>query len=112
MNIPYTYSCPITKYNVEYIVNDISHAALLNGIVCDYKNIKALMLLLRSSIDKLQKQNIIMITQFVAFEEWELYLENKTTWKIVNVDKTNNVYTISCPIDDFLMNYGVGIGVI
>jgi len=110
MNIPQTFTCPLTKYSIEYVINSTTQIALINMIICDYKNIKALFSLIRTSINKLQKENIKTIVQYVATSEWKLYLKDRTTWKIINKDVTNQVYTISCLVDDFIMNYGIGIG--
>ena len=112
MNTHRNFSCPLTKYSLEYVINTTTRIALLNEINSDYKNIKGLCSLIRTSIDKLQKENIDTIIQFVAFSEWELYLKDKTTWKITHSDISNQVHTISCPANNFLENYGIGIGLI
>ena len=102
------YKCKLTQYFVEYIEND--NIAYINAIGSDYKNLKAFLALLRSSVDNLKKKNICKIRQSVAFSEWENYLINKTTWEIKKIDNMMKIYEIECPIDDFLENYGIGIG--
>jgi len=106
------YNCPFTKYSIEYIIDTDLNKAILNTILCDYVHIKAFLSLIRISIDKLTIINIKTIGQSVSIEEWELYLKNKTTWKIKNFDKENGIYDIECSIDDFLSNYGIGIGIL
>lgn len=106
------YNCPITKYTIEYIVDTDSNDAMLNTIVCDYMHLKAFMSLIRTSVDKLLEKNIKTISQSVAVEEWNLYLKNKTTWRIKKYDENNDIYDIECYIDDFLSNYGIGIGIL
>jgi hypothetical protein len=103
------FECPLTKYKIEYVINE--QIALLNTIVCDYKNFKAFIALLRMSVDKLIKRDIKFMQQTVAFEEWDLYLEDKTTWQIKQTDEQNEIYLIECDMDMFLTNYGIGIGV-
>lgn len=103
------FKCPITKYYVEYILID-NQCALINTIICDYVNYKAFFALLRHSIDKLKDENIKCIQQFVHDEEWELFLLNKTSWKIININKDDDIYLLECAIDDFLENYSIGIG--
>ena len=102
------YKCKVTNYNIEYIIDSEKKTALLNMIISDYKYIKALMNLLRNSIDDLQKKNISRIRQLVSKEEWDFYLKEKTTWMVIG--EAENHYQIECPIDDFLENYGRGIG--
>ncbi len=106
------YNCPVTKYSIEYIIDTDLNNATLNTILCDYMHIKAFMSLMRISIDKLIKKNIKTISQSVSIEEWEMYLKNKTTWEIKKYDKNNGIYDIDCNIDDFLSNYGIGVGIL
>ena len=114
MNHSHVFNCNITKYKIEYIINNDSNnnVAILNTIICDYKNLKAFFALLRTSIDKLTEKKITTIQQTVSFQEWNTYLKNKTTWKIINTDNKIQIYDIECPINDFLQNYGVGIGIL
>ena len=106
------YNCPITKYSIEYIIDTDSNDAMLNTILCDYMNIKAFMSLMRISVDKMVEKNIKTISQSVAVEEWDLYLKNKTTWQIKKYDENNGIYSIKCDINDFLLNYGIAIGIL
>lgn len=112
MKYPFVFSCTITKYKIEYIIDDNDKTAILNTIICDYQNLKAFFALLRTSIDKLMEKKIMMIRQVVSFDEWNDYLENKTTWKIISVDNVSEIYDIECKIEDFLQNYGIGIGIL
>ena len=111
MKYPFVFSCHITNYKIEYIINDSDKVAIINTIICDYKNLKAFFSLLRTSIDKLMKKEIISIRQVVSFDEWNDYLKNNTTWQIINTDNVAEIYDIECKIEDFLQNFGVGIGI-
>lgn len=106
------FKCPITKYAIEFVVNQEKKNAYLNLIVSDYKHLKPLFSLLRTSIDTLAKKDITIISQTVSKGEWDLYLKNKTTWKITSHDKKSNIYDIECNINDFLENFGIGIGLL
>lgn len=119
MNNQYIFKCDVTLYRLEYIVNPETHTALLNTIISDFKYPKALCNLIRTSIEKLKKENIKKIRQYVCDREWGDYLENKTTWKVVRVLEEMSTISymnlsitkeIECDIDDFLENFGVGIG--
>ncbi len=110
MNSQIIFECPITKYRIEYIVNDTKRTALFNMAISDYKNMKAFLALIRSSVDQLKNKNIEFIMQCVSIDEWEQYLKDKTSWTIENSNKIQQVYMLKCQIDDFLENYGVGIG--
>jgi len=102
------FKCSITNYYIEYIIiND--QCALVNTIICDYVNYKAFFALLRNSIDKLKEENIKYIQQFVSEEEWNAFLINKTSWKIINKNKDNDIVLLKCPIDDFLENFDIGV---
>ena len=106
------FKCPITKYYIEFIIDTELCVAYIGTIGCDYVHIKPFMGLLRNSIDLIIKKNIEKIRQSVDYNEWKLYLENKTTWKIINDNKIDHIYEIECDICDFLQNYGVGIGLL
>lgn len=106
------FKCKITNYYIEFIVDEEKKEAIVNTIICDYKQIKAWMSLLRTSIEKLKSMKIQTIIQSVSYFDWNNYLKNKTSWKISNDDKINQVYEISCEINKFLENYGIGIGII
>ncbi|ARF09687.1 hypothetical protein Indivirus_2_66 [Indivirus ILV1] len=110
MNTQVIFECPLTKYQIEYIINNQNQTALFNMVYSDYKNTKAFLSLLRTSIDQLKSKNIIYIMQCVSVDEWKRYLENKTSWKIENENIIQQVCMIKCPVNDFLENYGVGIG--
>lgn len=104
----YIFDCKVTNYFIEYIVD--GEKGILNTIVSDYQHIKPLVSLIRSSIEQLKKIHVTIIAQYVSFEEWNQYLKDKTTWQIVIHDNKTNIYMIECPINDFLENYGIGIG--
>ena len=106
------FTCPVTKYKIEFIINPTRDTALLNLVVCDYVNMNAFVSLLRSSIIQLMNDNIQTVMQTVAITEWKMLLEGKTTWEQVSTDIENGVCDISCPINDFLHNFGIGIGLI
>lgn len=106
------FTCPITKYKIEFIINSTRDTALLNLVVCDYVNMNAFVSLLRSSIIQLMNKNVKTIMQTVTITEWEMLLEGKTTWEQVSVDMENSICDIRCSIDDFLHNFGIGIGLI
>ena len=102
------YSCPITKYSIEYIIYEHKYA-MMGLVVTDYEHFKAFFSLLRNSVDKLKEQGIIGIRQIVSFEDWENYLKETTTWKIINQNNEKKYYELECGIDEFLYNYGIGL---
>lgn len=104
------YKCNITKYCIEFIVDSDDNSALINTIICDHIQMRAFLALLKNSIDKLNEIGIKKIRQCIYFNEWEQFLKNKTSWKIINFDKNLQIYDLECEIDDFLQNYGIGIG--
>ena len=110
MKKQYIYKCPITKYFIEYIVDTEINCAHISTIFTDYQNIKAFIALLRKSIDQLTQLNISKIRQVVDCTEWKMYLQDKTSWIIINTDFSSNSYDIECNLADFLYNYGVGLG--
>ena len=98
--------CPLTRYYIEFTINETT--AELSNISCDFKNMKAFLLLIRNSIDGLTSLKIEYIVQQVAMSEWESFLKDKTTWSIIC--KTNDIVVLKCKTDDFLTNFGIGIG--
>lgn len=110
MNSQVVFECPITKYSIEYIINDTKRTALFNMTISDYKNMKAFLALVRSSINQLKNKDIEYIMQCVPIDEWNKYLKDRTSWSIENSNNIQQVHMLKCPIDDFLENYGVGIG--
>ncbi len=111
MNKQYIFTCPITKYRIEFVVDVEKQCAIMNYLLTDYKHLKPLFLLIRSSIDNLEKIGIKKIVQTIKKEEWDEYLKNKTTWKIIN-DDSLSIYDIECDISTFMENFGVGIGLL
>lgn len=104
------YTCPITGYKIEYIINDVDHSAVCGVTICDYENMKAFLALLRSSIDQLKmNENVICIIQTVTHDEWMTYLNGKTSWQVIESNDKYHTHTIQCAIDDFLENYGVAL---
>ena len=112
MKQQYIFNCPLTKYYIEFIVDTDTNIAFLNTLITDYQHLKPLFSLIRSSIDNLDKKNVKKIVQTVSKEDWELYLKNKTTWKIVNDDIKNQICDVECEIGSFIENFGVGIGLL
>lgn len=110
MDIQKIYKCSITGYFIEFILKN--ECAYVNTIMTDYFNLKAFFVLLRNAIDSLIKLNIKTIRQTVSHEEWELYLSGKTSWRIIPYKTTMDIHEIECDINDFLQNYGVGIGIL
>lgn len=104
------YKCAITGYFIEFIVKD--ECAYINTIMTDYVNLRAFLILLRNAIDSLIKLNVKTVRQTISQEEWELYLYGKTTWKIIPYTTMMDINEIECDINDFLQNYGIGIGII
>ena len=104
------FDCKVTNYKIEYLIQD--DKCLMNTIVTDYKHMKPLLSLIRNSIDNLKKMDIKIVVQYVSVEEWDKYLKDKTTWKIVNKDDLNQVVMVECSINDFLENYGKGVGIL
>jgi hypothetical protein len=102
------YTCPTTKYKIEFIVDHHNKTANLGNIICDYVNLKAFLMLVRLAIDKLTNENIKKISQNVLIVEYHQLLEGKTSWEI-NMEN-DYCYEVVCDIGDFLVNFGVGIG--
>lgn len=102
--------CQTTGYYIEFIIDVESKSALMGTIVCDYVYFKAFLNLLRLSVDNLTKQNIKKIRQKVPFDEWKSYLENKTSWLVIDIN--NDIYELECDINHFLENYGIAIGML
>lgn len=105
-----SFECSITKYRIEYILNPQKDIALFNIVESDYKNMKAYLALLRSSVDQLKGMNIKFIMQCITFDDWTNFLDCKTSWQIHDSNDKQEIHMIKCDIDDFLENYGVGIG--
>ena len=105
------YKCDITGYSIEFLIDANDETIAKTGFVLsDYKNMKALLSLLRNSVDQLENDGIKYIVQRVDKYEWNRYLEGKTSWEIIKRDDIYNTYIIKCSITDYLENYGVGIG--
>ena len=102
------FKCIITDYVVIFKINKENNEALLDEIISDYKNIKALFILLRGAIDTLSEENIKKIKQYTTTEDWKNHLQNKTSWEII---EQNDYILISCDINEFLQNYAKGLGV-
>jgi hypothetical protein len=66
---------------------------------------------LRNSIDKLTESGVKKIHQTVFISEWHSFLKDKTSWQIIHNDDKNLIMNLECNIEDFLYNYGVGIGI-
>src|SRR5438132_11757665 len=112
MKQQYIYKCNVTGYYIEFIVDNDEKNALLNTIITDYCHLKPLMALIRTSVDKLKNMNIKKIKQTVNYNDWNNFLKNKTTWNIIKDDKLYEIKEIECDVEDFLTNYGIGIGIL
>ena len=112
MKQQFIFNCAVTKYRLEYIVETESKRGLLNIVLTDYKNKNPLLNLFRSSIDKLKKEGVTHIRQYVTSQDWESFLKGKTSWKIVGKETVMFIETleIECEIDTFLENYAIGLG--
>ncbi len=111
MQVQHIFKCPITNYYIEYLVDEKNNFALMANIVSDYQHMKPLLMLLRTSIDQLKEKNILKIRQIVLLEEWNEYLEGRTTWSILEKQQFQiATVEIECEIDDFLKNYGAALG--
>ena len=110
MKKQYIFKCPVTKYFIEYVVDTDTYCAYINTIYTDYINIKAFIALVRTSIDQLSKLNVKKIKQVIDCTEWELYLKGKTSWIITNTDYPTNSHDVECNLEDFLQNFGIGLG--
>jgi len=105
MNIIKIYECKSSLYKISYIINqDIAH---INTIETDYKYPKALLLLLKDSINDLKSRNVKKIQQLIVKEDKQ-YLEN-TTWKILT---EKDYILIESEIDEFLINISKSLGII
>jgi hypothetical protein len=102
------FRCKITNYSIKFDLHPPE--AIMGETSCNYVNIKAWLLLLRRTIDSLKSQAITHITQGVTQEDWDLYLKDKTTWTIKDTGAVSAFY-ITCPIDDFLTNYTIAMGI-
>ena len=71
------FECTITKYSLEYTVDDIRKCALLENINTDFIYMKALISLIKQSVVTLQEHGIKLIRQFIHCDEWNKYLVNK-----------------------------------
>ncbi|QKF93685.1 hypothetical protein QKU48_gp0227 [Fadolivirus algeromassiliense] len=106
------FKCPLTKYTIEYIVDTDKKNAYMGILLTDFKELKPLFALIRSSIDELEQQGISKITQTVSKNDWMLYLKDKTTWKLIKEDMGRYECDIECDIKSFLENFGIGIGLL
>lgn len=99
------FKCNITNYYIEYILND--DIAYMYTINCDFVNIKPFLQLIRTSIESLKSKNISKISQTVSLVEWYNFINNNTTFELVNEDEYLEICDIECNIDDFLENLGI-----
>lgn len=111
------FKCNITDYFIEMIIieeknvnNESEKIGHINLIKSDYKNLKALLNLLRTTIDKLSNLNIKKIRQEVYLNDWKEYLKDKTSFYIK--DLKQEIIIIECKTEEFLENFGIGIGVL
>lgn len=104
------FECPITKYSLEYVIDIQNHSALIKNINTDFVHLKAFVSLLRNSIDTLKKNDVKKIRQFVNDNDWKYLSQKNTSWNRILIMKQQDLYLIECPIEDFLENFGIGIG--
>jgi len=102
MNLPMKYECRTTNNSIKYLINYKTMEASMADIVIKDKYIKAHYVLLRESIDDLTRRGIKYIYQNVTKEDWDNYLKDNTTWKIVKIYP--NILTVKCGIDKCLEN--------
>lgn len=101
--------CDMTNYVLEFILID-NQTAILNTVYSDFSNILAFVNLLRLSYDKLVERKIKYVRQLVTRHDWDSFLKNKTSWKIVKENMIEQTYEIECDIENYLYNLGVGLG--
>ena len=105
-----TYHCPITDYELYFIIEEQNNLVILENVLCDYQYPRALALLFRSAHDDFQKMKITSVAQIVTVEDYENFLQNKTSWRIVWTK--DDLCKIICDLDDFLENFFIGTGII
>ncbi len=103
--------CMVTDYMVVFRVDLQTKEAVIDDITCDYKNVKALFILLRGAVDKLVDEGITKLKQFTTKKDWNDLLKGKTTWEVETTDNITGVVLLSCDIQDFLTNYAKGLDI-
>jgi len=106
----YIEKCDKTNYSIEYIIDDEKKIAHMHIINSDFTKIKEFIDLLKKSCDHLKENNITTITQYTSCDDWKNFLENKTTWTLLYNSTEKNFCHIQCPIDNFLENIAIGLG--
>lgn len=106
------FDCLITGYSIEFTVDTTKNEAQMECVSCDYKNMKALFLLLRGAIDELVGLKVKTVKQLVTKDDYNSFLKNKTTWRIDSSDNILNSCLISCHIDEFSANFAKGLGAV
>lgn len=99
------YTCPITQYSIEYILDNDFKNAYQGTVICDYANYKLFFQLLRRSIEDLKTLKVEFICQTVTKSDWINEIQPATTtFEITSIN--DSLYDIKCNIDDFLTNFG------
>lgn len=99
-------SCKNSGYKVKFIIyND---KANFEDLVTDYEHPKALILLLKNTIEELKNIGIKNIIQCVDKYDHDNYLKNKTSWKIIKHHELTERYDIECDINKFMNNMLIG----
>ena len=102
------FRCDITGCYIEYILEGT--VAHMNSMDIDYENMKAFFGVLRRSVDSLKQSNIEEISQVVLLEDWDSFLNEKTSFRLTKTDPLTKTCEVVCCIDDFLENFGKGVG--
>lgn len=71
----------------------------INNYNLDSKNVKRFVILLKHTIGKAKNFKCTKFKQVVNGYEWENFLKEDKRWKVIN-QVNNNVFEISCSIDD------------
>ena len=92
------------------ITQDVADMKLFN---IDESNFKLFCKLIVELVDELKLKNIKYMRQMVMLEEYNEFLKNKTTWKIVDKNEvsTSNIVLIECELDKFINNFAQAHGV-
>ena len=99
--------CPLSDNEFDLVIGD--NIAQLTNVQMDFSNIKLFHILLRDSIESLKSDKIELFCKEISKDDWNNYLKDKTTWKIIK-EVEDTVY-VQCPIDQVLTNFAKGLGI-
>ena len=105
-----TFQCKLSNSIIEYLIDDIKKTAHINFQYINYNQIKPFFLLLRNSIAKIKEEGVEKIRQYIVENDWDTILKEKTSWQIIEHNKTSKYYTIECDINSSLENISIGFG--